>query len=60
LSQPKPKPKMGRQRLPKGQAKERSVQVRFSVSDLKRIAAAAKANRQTVSEWIRSTLNAAA
>jgi predicted HicB family RNase H-like nuclease len=33
--------------------------VRFSGDDLKQIAMAAKANKQTVSDWIRSTLNAA-
>ena len=57
--QPKPK-KIGRPKLPKGQAKGRIVPVRFNADDLKRIAAKARANGQTVSEWIRSTLNAAA
>jgi predicted HicB family RNase H-like nuclease len=37
----------------------RIVPVRFNGDDLKRIAAAAKANKQTVSDWIRSTLSAA-
>ncbi len=37
----------------------RIVPVRFNGDDLKRIAAAAKARKQTISEWIRSTLNAA-
>jgi hypothetical protein len=37
----------------------RIVPVRFNGDDLKRITAAAKANKQTVSDWIRSTLNAA-
>ena len=32
--------------------------VRFRPEDLKRIVAAAKAKNQTVSEWIRSALNA--
>jgi len=37
----------------------RIVPVRFNADDLKRIAAAAKAEKMTISEWIRSTLNAA-
>jgi hypothetical protein len=48
----KPK-KIGRPTLPKGHAKGRIVPVRFNAEDLKRIAAAAKAKNQTVSEWLR-------
>ena len=51
--------KVGRPKLAKGQAKGKIVPVRFSPKDLKRIAARAKASDMTVSEWIRSTLNAA-
>ena len=51
--------KPGRPKLPKGQAKGRIVPVRFSPEAIKAVEAAAKANKQTVSEWIRSTLNAA-
>ena len=51
--------KPGRPKLPKGEAKGRIVPVRFTGDDLKRIEAAAKANHQTISEWVRSTLNAA-
>jgi uncharacterized protein (DUF1778 family) len=51
--------KAGRPPLPRGQAKGRIVPVRFKPDDLKLIEASAKANKQTVSEWIRSTLNAA-
>jgi hypothetical protein len=58
MPQPKPK-KLGRPKLPKGEAKGRIVPVRFNRDDLKRIEAAAKAEKLTVSEWIRSTLNAA-
>jgi hypothetical protein len=58
LTQPKPK-KVGRPKLPKGDAKGRIVPVRFNADDMKRIAASAKASKMTVSEWIRSTLNAA-
>jgi predicted HicB family RNase H-like nuclease len=56
---PKKRKKAGRPKLPKGQAKGRIVPVRFSAEDLKRIAAAAKASKQSVSEWIRSTSFAA-
>jgi hypothetical protein len=52
------KPKMGRPKLPKGEAKGRIVPVRFKVEDLKAMEAAAKAAKQTVSEWVRSTIHA--
>jgi hypothetical protein len=51
--------KPGRPKLPTGEAKGRIVPVRFNGDDLKRIATAAKASGQTISEWIRSTLSAA-
>ncbi len=51
--------KVGRPKMAKGESKARIVPVRFKGDDLKRITAAAKAVNQTVSEWIRSTLNAA-
>ena len=58
---PTPKPKrIGRPKLPKGAAKGRIVPVRFAPDDLKAIAAQAKASKQTVSEWIRSTLRTVA
>jgi hypothetical protein len=58
--QTKPTPKkMGRPRLPNGAAKGRIVPVRFSDEELERITNAASANDQTLSQWIRSTLNAA-
>jgi predicted HicB family RNase H-like nuclease len=50
---------VGRPKLPKAHAKAHIVPVRFNPDDLRRIAAAAKASNQTVSAWIRSTLNAA-
>jgi hypothetical protein len=50
---------MGRPKLPKGEAKGRIVPVRFNADEVKRITAAAAARSQKVSEWIRSTLNAA-
>ena len=58
MKQPKAR-KPGRPKLPKGEAKGRIVPVRFNGDDLKAIMAAAKANKQSLSEWIRNTLNAA-
>jgi hypothetical protein len=58
--EPQKKPrKPGRPKLAKGEAKGRIVPVRFRTEDLKVITAAAKRSKQTVSEWIRSTLHAA-
>jgi predicted HicB family RNase H-like nuclease len=45
--------------LPKGDAKSSIVPIRLNVEDRKRIEAAARANNQSVSEWIRGTLSAA-
>jgi hypothetical protein len=50
------KPKIGRPKLPKGEAKGRIVPVRFNGEDLKRIELAARASQKTVSEWIRGTI----
>ena len=58
MPQPKVK-KMGRPKLPKGDAKGRIVPIRFNPNDIKRIEVAAKAKKQTISEWIRQTLNGA-
>jgi uncharacterized protein (DUF1778 family) len=57
-TQPKPR-KVGRPKLPKGHAKAGAIQVRLNDDDRKRIEKAAKSRKQTVSEWIRSTLSAA-
>jgi hypothetical protein len=51
--------KTGRPKLPDGAAKGRIVHVRFTPEELGRITAAAKASNKKVSEWIRSTVNAA-
>ena len=56
--QKKPR-KAGRPALPKGHAKARIVPVRFTTDALKAMTAAAKSSKQTLSEWIRSTLHAA-
>ena len=59
MAQQKKNRKVGRPKLPKGEAKGKIVPVRFTAEDLKSMVAAAKASNQTVSEWIRGTLNAA-
>ena len=59
MAQQKKARKVGRPKLPNGEAMGRIVPVRFNGDDLKRITAAAKSSKQTISEWIRSTLNAA-
>ena len=51
------KAKIGRPKLPKGAAKGKIVPVRFALDDLKAIAARAKASKQNISEWIRSTVS---
>ena len=51
--------KVGRPQLPKGEAKGRIVPVRFTGAGLKAMEAAARPRKQSLSEWIRSTLNAA-
>jgi predicted HicB family RNase H-like nuclease len=52
--------KAGRPRFPKGQAKASTLRVRVTPEELKAIETKAKAVNQSVSEWIRSKLNAAA
>ena len=51
--------KIGRPKLPKGEAKGRIVPVRFSADEVKRIAAKAAASDQRVSEWIRAAITTA-
>ena len=41
-----------------GTAKGRIIPVRFTVDDLKAMAAAATAKNQPISEWIRNTIRA--
>jgi predicted HicB family RNase H-like nuclease len=55
---PKPR-KPGRPKMAKGEAKGSIVPVRFSPEERKRVEAAAKASKQNVSQWVRSTLSAA-
>ena len=49
---------VGRPALPKGDAKGKIVPVRFRPDEFKAISRAAKASKQSLSEWIRGTLNA--
>ena len=51
--------KVGRPKMLKAHTKARIVPVRFKADDLKRMAAAAKGSKQSLSGWIRSTLDAA-
>jgi hypothetical protein len=51
--------KVGRPKLAKGEAKGKIVPVRFTNEALKAIEAKAQSHGKTVSEWIRSTVNAA-
>src|SRR5260370_5397712 len=51
--------KVGRPKLPKGEAMGRIVPVRFTTDALKAMEAAAVAKKLSLSEWIRSTCNAA-
>ena len=56
----KPKSKKaGRPPLPKGSAKAGTLRVRVTPDELRAIESVAKGKKQSVSEWIRSTLNAA-
>jgi predicted HicB family RNase H-like nuclease len=50
--------KAGRPPLPKGNAKVGTLRVRVTPDELRAIESKAKASKQTVSEWIRGTLNA--
>jgi predicted HicB family RNase H-like nuclease len=51
--------RIGRPKLPKGEAMGRIVSIRFAPDDIKAVAQAAKADKKTLSEWIRSAVNAA-
>lgn len=51
--------KAGRPPLPKGSAKAEFLRVRVTPNELGTYERSAKAKKQSVSEWARSTLNAA-
>jgi hypothetical protein len=59
LSQQNKAKRVGSPKPPKGKAKGRIVPVRFNHDDLKMMIAASIIAKQSLSEWIRSTLNAA-
>ena len=48
----------GRPKLPRGEAKGRIVPVRFNAEELRIMTKFAKEHKQSLSEWIRSTLRA--
>jgi uncharacterized protein (DUF1778 family) len=58
-NQKKPR-KVGRPKLPKGEAKGKIVPVRLDPDDLRLVTAAAKASSEALSEWIRNALRSAA
>ncbi|HEU4510754.1 MAG TPA: hypothetical protein VFR78_21165 [Pyrinomonadaceae bacterium] len=61
MSEKKSTKKMGRPKLPKGEAKGRIVPVRFTDAELKMFAKAVKhSEHNTLSAWIRHTLKDAA
>ncbi len=49
---------VGRPALPNGRAMGKIVPIRFRPDEFKAISKAAKASKQSLSEWIRETLNA--
>jgi predicted HicB family RNase H-like nuclease len=51
--------KAGRPPLPQGHAKAGTLRVRVTPDELSAIEKKARSSKQTVSEWIRGTLNAA-
>jgi predicted HicB family RNase H-like nuclease len=59
VAQQKRARKVGRPKLPRGEAMGRIVPVRFTPEALKAMEAAASAKKLSLSEWIRSTCNAA-
>jgi len=56
MSNKKTPKKRGRPPLPKGHVKAKIVPMRLKDEDVKLFARAAKATKQTLSEWMRSTL----
>ena len=50
------KRKVGRPRLPKGEAKGRIVPVRFAKDDLRVLESDARARNKSLSEWVRTVL----
>jgi len=59
MPQQKKARKAGRPPLPKGHAKAEFLRIRVTPEELRAIESKSKATKQTMSDWIRSTLNAA-
>jgi uncharacterized protein (DUF1778 family) len=51
--------KVGRPKLPRGEAKGRIVPLRLSADSFRAVAVAAKTKKQTVSEFVRGAIQAA-
>jgi hypothetical protein len=51
------KAKVGRPKLPKGEAKGKIVPVRFAKEDLRSMEVAARVRQKTLSEWVRIALS---
>ncbi len=49
-------PKLGRPKLPKGEAKSKMLKARVSPSEFEAVERAAKKAGETVSEWARSVI----
>jgi predicted HicB family RNase H-like nuclease len=59
VAQRKKAKKAGRPPLPKGEAKAETLRIRVTPDEMRTYEGHAKAKKQSISEWIRSTLNAA-
>lgn len=57
MTEPKKTRKPGRPKLPKGNARAVYLRVRITPEESKAFESAAKARKQSVSEWVRSKLN---
>lgn len=53
MEQPKKRRKVGRPRLPKGEAKGRIVPVRFTNGEVQHLTRKAKADGKSLSQWLR-------
>ena len=56
MAQQKKTRKVGRPKLPKGEAKGRIVPVRFTADDLREMSSSAKLRQESISEWLRRVL----
>lgn len=56
MTEPRKTRRAGRPKLPKGAAKAGYLRVRLTAEELRRLEAAAKASKQTVSDWVRGKI----